>query len=115
MREAKAWLTESIAAGAALEVGTGNGPIHHFAGLWRRGGLVTGPTATEVAADWWNGIADVRRRIDDCAFVRSLTDGTLDGEAFRRYLAQDALYLRDYSRALAAASALSPTSAANPP
>lgn len=33
----KRWLTESIRHGAALEVGEGNGPISHFAGLWRRG------------------------------------------------------------------------------
>ncbi|BCJ65259.1 bifunctional hydroxymethylpyrimidine kinase/phosphomethylpyrimidine kinase [Polymorphospora rubra] len=32
--QAKRWLTESIAHGAELQVGHGNGPISHFAGLW---------------------------------------------------------------------------------
>jgi hydroxymethylpyrimidine/phosphomethylpyrimidine kinase len=35
---AKRWLTESIAAGAELEVGRGQGPVSHMAGLWRRAG-----------------------------------------------------------------------------
>lgn len=39
VREAKAWLTESLAAADELEVGSGHGPIHHFAGLWARAGL----------------------------------------------------------------------------
>lgn len=34
--ESKQWLTESIRCGAALEVGSGHGPISHFAGLWER-------------------------------------------------------------------------------
>lgn len=34
---AKLWLTESIAHADELAVGSGHGPIHHFAGLWRRG------------------------------------------------------------------------------
>jgi hydroxymethylpyrimidine kinase/phosphomethylpyrimidine kinase len=37
--ESKRWLTESIRHGAALEVGSGQGPINHFAGLWERGGI----------------------------------------------------------------------------
>jgi hydroxymethylpyrimidine/phosphomethylpyrimidine kinase len=42
--ESKRWLTESIRHGAALEVGTGHGPISHFAGLWERGGTTTQPS-----------------------------------------------------------------------
>jgi len=41
--------------------------------------------------------------------VVGLGDGTLDERRFRVYLAQDALYLRDFARALATASALAPT------
>ena len=37
--QAKAWLTESIAAADELKVGTGKGPVSHFAGLWMRGGV----------------------------------------------------------------------------
>ncbi|MDP3969244.1 MAG: bifunctional hydroxymethylpyrimidine kinase/phosphomethylpyrimidine kinase [Nocardioides sp.] len=40
-REAKRWLTESLAAAESLRVGTGRGPISHLAGLWERGGLET--------------------------------------------------------------------------
>lgn len=47
---AKAWLTESIGAADRLEVGRGNGPVSHFAGLWRGGGTLA-PTADEFAAE----------------------------------------------------------------
>ena len=32
---AKRWLTEAIRHGAELEVGSGHGPVSHFAELWR--------------------------------------------------------------------------------
>ncbi|MBM6404548.1 bifunctional hydroxymethylpyrimidine kinase/phosphomethylpyrimidine kinase [Phycicoccus sp. CSK15P-2] len=108
-REAKHWLAESIRHGAALEVGSGHGPVSHFAGLWERGGVVTRPTPDEVVAQWWEGIRDIREGIDALAFVRGLGDGSLEEPQFLRYLAQDALYLRDYSRVLAEASRLAPT------
>jgi hydroxymethylpyrimidine/phosphomethylpyrimidine kinase len=109
--EAKAWLTESIARSDDLDVGTGHGPIQHFAGLWQRGGLHTRPTPAAVAAAWWDDIRDIRRDTDELAFVRALGDGSLNREAFLWYLAQDALYLRDYSRMLAVASRLAPSTA----
>src|SRR5690606_4052615 len=49
--QAKSWLTESIAAADQLNVGHGNGPISHFAGLWKRGGTTT-TTAEQIAAQW---------------------------------------------------------------
>ena len=107
--ESKRWLTESIRHGAALDVGTGHGPISHFAGLWERGGTTTRATAKEVEATWWDGIQSIREKIDSLTFVHKLGDGTLDRDAFLWYLSQDALYLRDYSRVLAAASRLAPT------
>lgn len=107
--ESKRWLTESIRHGAELEVGTGHGPISHFAGLWERGGTETRPTAGEVEAEWWEHIRELRNGIDGLPFVTGLGDGTLDRDAFLWYLAQDALYLRDYSRVLADASRLAPT------
>ncbi|MGW9168882.1 MULTISPECIES: bifunctional hydroxymethylpyrimidine kinase/phosphomethylpyrimidine kinase [Agromyces] len=110
--EARRWLRESLRHGDALEVGDGHGPISHFAGLWSRGGTRTAPTPTEVEAEWWEGISDVRRAIDELPFIRGLADGTLPVEPFREYLAQDALYLRDYARALATAAALAPDAAA---
>lgn len=107
--ESRRWLTESIRHGASLEVGSGHGPISHFAGLWERGGSETRPTPAEVEAEWWERIREIRDGIDELPFVTGLGDGTLDRDAFLWYLAQDALYLRDYSRVLADASRLAPT------
>ncbi len=109
--QSKRWLTESIRHGAELEVGSGHGPISHLAGLWRRGGVDTAPTPAEVEADWWRGIDGIRLAIDDLPFVTGLGDGTLERDAFAWYLAQDALYLRDYARVLAEASRLAPSAA----
>ncbi|WP_433584387.1 bifunctional hydroxymethylpyrimidine kinase/phosphomethylpyrimidine kinase [Microbacterium hydrocarbonoxydans] len=108
---ARAWLRESLRESEALAVGQGHGPISHFAGLWARGGLETRPTAEDIAAEWWASIADIRSEIDELPFIRALADGTLDRDAFVFYLAQDALYLREYARVLAEASRLAPTSA----
>ncbi|WP_312171040.1 bifunctional hydroxymethylpyrimidine kinase/phosphomethylpyrimidine kinase [Microbacterium sp.] len=105
----RSWLRESLRAGEGLQVGRGHGPIGHFAGLWQRGGLDTAPTPAQVRSDWWDRTAEVRRRIDELPFIRGLADGTLAREPFLFYLAQDALYLREYSRVLAAASRLAPT------
>lgn len=45
-------------------------------------------------------------------FLTELADGTLDPEAFARYLGQDALYLAEYARALAAVAARATNAAA---
>jgi thiaminase/transcriptional activator TenA len=49
----------------------------------------------------WQEIRPVHEAILRHPFVRGLTDGTLPQDAFARYVVQDALYLRDYARALA--------------
>lgn len=110
IQQAKIWLTESIQAADGLHVGQGSGPISHFAGLWRRAGT-TPHTARTIARDWWHDISDIRNAIDDLSFIRGLATGSLEEDAFVWYLAQDALYLRDYSRVLAQASKLAPTPA----
>ena len=109
LRRARSWLAEALRYADELDVGHGHGPVNHFHGLWQRGGRDTAPTPQEVADDWWHRICGVVARIDALPFVRRLADGTLPVEAFTWYLRQDALYLRDYSRALATASALAPT------
>ena len=109
VRAARAWLRESLRAADDLEIGRGHGPIHPFSGLWARGGVETRPTPEEVAAAWWDETAAIRRDIDALPFVRALAGGTLDRDAFVFYLAQDALYLREYARVLAEASRLAPT------
>ena len=49
----------------------------------------------------WEDMAPVYAAIMAHPFVRGLTDGSLPEDAFARYVVQDALYLRDYARALA--------------
>lgn len=49
----------------------------------------------------WRAMAPIHERILAHPFLTGLTDGTLPPEAFSRYVIQDALYLRDYARALA--------------
>lgn len=56
----------------------------------------------------WEAIGPVFSAILAHPFIRGLTDGTLPREAFRFYVVQDALYLRDYARALALAAARAP-------
>lgn len=107
---ARDWLRESLRAGDALRVGRGHGPINHFAGLWERGGAETRPAAGDVATEWWRGIAAIRTGIAELPFIRALADGTLERAPFLFYLAQDALYLREYARVLAEAARLAPTS-----
>jgi len=53
----------------------------------------------------WASVADLRARIDRLPFLTALEDGSLPRERFDHYLAQDALYLLEYARALAFAAA----------
>ena len=56
----------------------------------------------------WSAIAPIYAAILRHPFVRGLTDGSLPRESFRFYAVQDALYLRDFARALSAAAARAP-------
>jgi thiaminase/transcriptional activator TenA len=56
----------------------------------------------------WTAIAPIYAAILRHPFLRGLTDGSLPREAFRFYAVQDALYLRDFARALSAAAARAP-------
>ncbi|MBF4625269.1 bifunctional hydroxymethylpyrimidine kinase/phosphomethylpyrimidine kinase [Clavibacter sp. VKM Ac-2872] len=105
LTEAKAWLTGSLVHAEDLRVGAGAGPLDHLRALWDAAGTHAGP----ISAEMWAGSADLRREIDDLPFVRRLGDGTLPEAWFSHYLAQDAIYLRAYSRVLARASQLAPT------
>ncbi|CAQ01220.1 bifunctional hydroxymethylpyrimidine kinase/phosphomethylpyrimidine kinase [Clavibacter sepedonicus] len=104
LTEAKAWLTGSLAHAEDLGVGSGAGPLDHLRALWDAAGTHAGP----ISAEMWAGSAGLRREIDDLPFVRRLGDGTLPEAWFSHYLAQDAIYLRAYSRVLARASQLAP-------
>lgn len=146
------WLHESIAAGAGLQVGSGegHGPVDHAARARRleaaasaypwhhllattdsegntldgtsperllpvspvpAGEAVVKPAGPWTAALWAAG-GETWHQILDLPFVRALGEGTLDEDLFSFYLDQDALYLRDYSRALATLSARADTAEA---
>lgn len=64
-------------------------------------------SATRPSEVLWADMAPVHEAIMAHPFVGGLTDGTLPADAFARYVVQDALYLRDYARALALCGARS--------
>jgi thiaminase/transcriptional activator TenA len=56
----------------------------------------------------WAAIEPTYTAILEHPFVRGLTDGSLSRESFRFYVVQDALYLREFARALSVAAARAP-------
>jgi thiaminase/transcriptional activator TenA len=68
--------------------------------------------AVPFSAQLWASIGDIYGAIRIHPFLTGLTDGTLPEDSFGFYVVQDALYLRDYARALAALGSRAPTSAA---
>ena len=56
----------------------------------------------------WRAIEPIYTAILAHPFLRGLTDGSLPPETFRFYAVQDALYLRDFARALSLAAAHAP-------
>lgn len=56
----------------------------------------------------WVSIKDIYEKILKHPFIRGLTEGSLDEEAFRFYVIQDALYLKDFARGLALLGAKAP-------
>jgi thiaminase/transcriptional activator TenA len=56
----------------------------------------------------WRGSADVYAAILAHPFLAGLTDGSLPQDAFAFYVVQDALYLRDYAKALAVVASRAP-------
>ena len=105
LREVKPWLAGALEASGTLEVGTGNGPVHHFHHLQ--------PLLPEgsFAARLWSEAQPDLEDIYALDFIRGLVSGSLQEQEFAYYLAQDAIYLNGYSRVLARASALAPTEA----
>jgi thiaminase (transcriptional activator TenA) len=60
----------------------------------------------------WDGIRDIYAAILAHPFLTGLADGTLPEESFAFYVIQDALYLREYARALTAVASRAPTASA---
>ena len=59
-------------------------------------------------SDLWTAIAPIYDAILRHPFIRGLTDGSLPRETFQFYAVQDALYLRDFARALSIPAARAP-------
>ena len=60
----------------------------------------------------WRSITSIYDGILAHPFLQGLTDGTLSEECFRFYVLQDAIYLREYARALSLAGVRSPDESA---
>lgn len=115
LREVKPWLREALRASEALDVGTGNGPVHHFHHVQQHtqdhGTIASGPAEGEFAVALREAAAADLEAIYGLDFIKALADGSLPEREFAYYLAQDALYLNGYSRVLARAAAIAPTEA----
>ena len=127
LREVKPWLEGALRSSDRLDVGTGNGPVHHFHHVQhltgRRGAgdsrtmgegqdheyAPVVPAEGEFVAALGAGAARDLEEIYGLGFIQGLADGTLPEKEFAYYLAQDALYLNGYSRVLARAAALAPS------
>lgn len=122
---AREWLRGALTHADELEVGQGNGPVHHGHHLeahlvqlltdWANGMGQEGGAGPEKGADssfteqLWARTGDIRSQIDDGRFVPALGQGTLPRDVFLDYLSQDLIYLQDYSRALAQLAVRAPT------
>jgi hydroxymethylpyrimidine/phosphomethylpyrimidine kinase len=104
LRVVKEWLRGALAESDVLEVGSGHGPVHHFHHAEGSVPLADG----EFAERMWEATAKVRAEIDALPFVAQLDAGSLPETHFAYYLAQDALYLNGFSRALARGGARAP-------
>ena len=57
----------------------------------------------------WKNIKDIERAILAMPFVKELETGSLDKKIFQHYMIQDSIYLGEFARVLAIASAKAPT------
>lgn len=63
---------------------------------------------TPFTATLWESIRSIYDAILAHPFIQGLTDGKLDRSVFEFYVVQDALYLREFARALSIAAARAP-------
>lgn len=126
------WLHDAIVHADALHVGQGHGPVDHFHQLriraqagssqpWLGENWREIPERGEEASPEISPVGPHTRRLWDLVagsiwpdiqrlpFIRDLRSGALRREDFAFYLNQDAMYLRAYSRALAALSSAAPS------
>ena len=115
LRAVKPWLREALRTSDRLDVGSGNGPVHHFHHVQQQtehhGSTGRMPDHGEFAAALRDAATGELAAIHRLDFIRDLADGSLREQHFAYYLSQDALYLNGYSRVLARAAAIAPTEA----
>ncbi|MET3811620.1 hydroxymethylpyrimidine/phosphomethylpyrimidine kinase [Arthrobacter sp. UYEF3] len=112
LRQVKPWLLGALREAGRLDVGHGNGPVHHFHHLQHAAAPAAAPPAAgDFAAGLDGHAAAGLDAIYGLEFIRGLAAGTLPERDFAYYLGQDALYLNGYSRVLSRASALAPSEA----
>lgn len=115
LHEVKPWLQEALRTSGDLDVGTGNGPVHHFHHVQQHtqdhGQTGRVPAEGAFAAALRDSAAADLDAVYGLDFIKALADGSLPEKEFAYYLAQDALYLNGYSRVLARAAAIAPTEA----
>ena len=61
-----------------------------------------------LTQDLWDSVTDIYDAILAHPFLTGLADGSLPHEKFAFYITQDALYLKEYARALAAVASRAP-------
>ncbi len=92
LREVKPWLREALRTSAALDVGTGNGPVHHFHhvqqhtqdhGAQNRGTAVRAPAEGEFAVALRDAAAADLDAIYGLDFIRALGRRVAAGEGVR--------------------------------
>lgn len=120
------WLSTAIRHADDLHVGKGHGPVDHAAWnrMYREAASaapwdlspapseekpLVAPAGPRTQA-LWSRCSSLLRAILGDGFLTMLADGTLPEHAFRFYLEQDALYLREYGKALAGVASHSPNS-----
>src|SRR5262249_20532100 len=77
-------------------------------GLRRKAGTRLQGPVMAFTDELWRSIEPIYAAILRHPFLRGLTDGSLPRESFKFYAVQDALYLREFARALSLAGARAP-------
>jgi len=94
-------LAVSLAAAGATEASvSAAGAVSVAAPPWAQGGFTESAMAN---------VSAVREQIKALPFLQELVAGTLPKASFAFYLTQDSLYLRQYSKVLAALASRAPT------
>jgi hydroxymethylpyrimidine kinase/phosphomethylpyrimidine kinase len=103
---AKRWLSKALVAGGVLAVGGKNetdprqshGPMDHFAGIIPSDFIHYATLLT----------SDIHEQIDSMDFIKQLSSGELNPNAFAHYIQQDNIYLDGYTKIMKGAAKFAP-------